>query len=94
MIPGMGVIQGDHMDRKAICFRGGSPKVTHHLSLMPHTLVCWGEYWRAGHLFFTIPHPCLFLPPLTKQTLSPPREVPQVDRTRPQTFHAKHKAEI
>ena len=21
----------------------------------------------TGHLFFTIPHPCLFLPPLTKQ---------------------------
>ena len=22
-----------------------------------------GEYWRAGHLFLTFPHPCPFLPP-------------------------------
>ena len=28
-------------------------------------LVRWA---RAGHLFLTIPHPCLFLPSLTKQS--------------------------
>ena len=30
---------------------------------------------RAGHLFLTIPHPCLFLPPLTKQSGEPSRPV-------------------
>ena len=39
---------------------------------LPQTM---GEYSRAGHLFLTIPHPCLFLPPLTKQSGVPPRRV-------------------
>ena len=30
---------------------------------------------RAGHLFLTIPHPCLFLPPLTKQSGVPSHSV-------------------
>ena len=30
---------------------------------------------RAVHIFLTIPHPCLFLPPLTKQSGVPSRRV-------------------
>ena len=34
-----------------------------------------GEYYRAGHLFLIISHPCLFLPSLTKQSGVPSRRV-------------------
>ena len=39
-----------------------------------------GEYYCAGRtpgifFFFTIPHPCLFLPPLTKQSGVPSRRI-------------------
>ena len=51
---------------------GWSPNASSSASGMGEVLARWA---RAGHLFFTIPHPCLFFPPLTKQSGVPSRSV-------------------
>ena len=52
-----------------------TPMTSHSFELLPRILALPPPSlsrgvlarWGAGHIFFTIPHPCLFLPPPTQE---------------------------